>query len=84
MGPDATIRDGQRALELAEKVFAARPESAHAEVVAAALAELGHCSEAAEWQRRALELASSGEPAAQRRVVLALYAQGPPCAYPAR
>jgi tetratricopeptide (TPR) repeat protein len=83
MGPDRSLRDGARALELAETVFAARQQAASAVVVAAALAELGRCDEAAEWQRRVLELNSDLEIIGYITEVLALYAQGPPCAYPA-
>jgi tetratricopeptide (TPR) repeat protein len=82
MGPDPSIRDGERALELAEKVFATKPEPAYAEVVAAALAELGRCDEAAEWQLRVLEVTSSEELTTRLQEVLAIYQQGAPCAYP--
>jgi tetratricopeptide (TPR) repeat protein len=51
--PDVSIRDGQRALQLALKVHAADPAPAHAETVALALAEQGRCGEAREWIRRA-------------------------------
>ncbi len=83
MGPDTSIRDGDRALELAERVFAARQQAATAVVVAAALAELGRCDEAAEWQRKALEQSSDRAITARLTGILAIYAQGPPCAYPA-
>ena len=82
MGPDASIRDGQRALELAEKVFAAKPEPAYAEVVAAALAELGRCDEATVWQQQVLEATSNEEQIARLKEVLAIYDQGAPCAFP--
>jgi len=82
MAPDAQVRDGARALELAEKVFAARPETAYAEVVAAALAELGRCDEAVEWQRQVVESTQEPELAVQREGVVELYSAGPPCRYP--
>lgn len=85
MGPVPDLRDGERALGLAERVFAARPTAAHAEVVAAALAELGRCDEAAKWQRQTLSAAGSEEPGRTddtRRAVLARYEAGPPCRYP--
>lgn len=83
MGPEPSIRDGARALDLAEKVFAAQPRPEYAEVVAAALAALGRCEEAAKWQLEVLERTSGDELLEQRRKVLALYSQGPPCSYPA-
>jgi len=84
MGPDLSIRNGERALQLAEKVLAAQPTPAHAEVVAAALADLGRCGEALELQRQVVEESSSEELATRRQEVLAIYAQGPPCAYPVK
>ena len=83
MGPDTSIRDGERALELAEKVFAARQETAYGEVIAAALAQLGRCDEAAEWQRQVLERSSGQAITTRLTEILAIYAQGPPCPYPA-
>lgn len=56
-GPDPSVRDGARALELAKAVWSALPASGHAETVALALAELGRCEEAAEWQREAIAAA---------------------------
>lgn len=46
------VRDGARALELAESVARERPLPEHVETVAIALAELGRFSEAAELERR--------------------------------
>ena len=83
MGPDTSIRDGERALELAEKVFAARQQAASAVVIAAALAELGRCNEAAEWQRKVLERSSGQAITTRLTEILVIYDQGPPCAYPA-
>lgn len=51
--PDRSIRDGARALELAQAVWQAQPSAAHARTVALALAELGRCEEAAQWRRTA-------------------------------
>ena len=50
--PQYDLRDGQRALELSQKIYAATNSPEHGALVAMALAELGRCSEAAEWQRR--------------------------------
>ncbi len=80
--PDLSLRDGQRALELAERVFAAQQSLGHAATVALALAELGRCTEAANWQQNALAAARQ---AARQDLVddlqksLDLYASGPPC-----
>lgn len=50
--PELQLRDGVQSLELAHRVFNATGAGQHAALVALALAELGRCSEAAEWQRR--------------------------------
>jgi tetratricopeptide (TPR) repeat protein len=53
--PDLSIRDGQRALPLAQSVFQADPSSGHARTVAMAYAETGECKEAVKWQKRAID-----------------------------
>ncbi|HEY7186999.1 MAG TPA: tetratricopeptide repeat protein [Vicinamibacterales bacterium] len=53
--PDRSIRDGQRAFDLATAVYQREPSPAHGETVAIALAELGRCDEAVDWMRRAIE-----------------------------
>jgi tetratricopeptide (TPR) repeat protein len=50
--PQLELRDGARALDLAQRVYDATHAAQHGALVALALAELGRCSEAAEWQRR--------------------------------
>jgi tetratricopeptide (TPR) repeat protein len=60
--PDASLRDGKRALELASKVYTAMPTAAHAETAALALAEAGNCANAAEWQKKAIEAARKEGP----------------------
>jgi tetratricopeptide (TPR) repeat protein len=50
--PQSDLRDGTRALDLAKLVYNATGTLQHGALVAIALAELGRCSEAAEWQRR--------------------------------
>lgn len=55
--PDEAVRDGKRALEIALLVFEADSSPRHAQVVAQALAELGRCEEAAEWQEKLIESA---------------------------
>jgi tetratricopeptide (TPR) repeat protein len=83
--PDPELRDGERALDLAQRVFKARQTVGHAELLALALAELGRCQEAAQWQERALE--SAQHLGAEERVprlaeALARYQEGPPCRPP--
>ncbi len=82
--PDAALRNGTRALELATRVYEAAPSLSHANLVAEALAELGRCEEAATWTGRLLELAEGLT--AQVRTALeatrARYAAGPPCRPP--
>jgi protein O-GlcNAc transferase len=61
--PDRSVRDGSRALALAQAVWQAQPTADHARTVALALAELGRCREAADWRRTALGPARQpGEP----------------------
>ena len=59
--PQLELRDGGRALELAQRVYKATSAAQHGALVALALAELGRCSEAGEWQRRMIE--STHDPA---------------------
>jgi tetratricopeptide (TPR) repeat protein len=54
VAPDAALRNGQRALDLATTVYQRAAAPAHAETVAMALAELGRCSEALDWLRRGI------------------------------
>jgi tetratricopeptide (TPR) repeat protein len=51
--PDRTLRDGQRALTLATRVYEVQRSPVHGESLALALAELGRCQEAATWMQRA-------------------------------
>ncbi len=87
--PDPAVRDGEQALRLARSAFDSRPSVGHAETVAMALAELGHCEQAAEWQRKALE-ASQSQPAgaaaaaavARLQSTLKIYESEESCRYP--
>lgn len=54
--PDAEVRDGERALELARGLHRERPSVRHAETLAWALAETGRFEEAAGLVRQALEV----------------------------
>ncbi len=61
---DPELRDGARALRLAEEVFQAAPRLDHAETLAMAYAEIGRFDEALSWQQRIIERArASGETA---------------------
>jgi tetratricopeptide (TPR) repeat protein len=55
--PDLGQRQGQRALELALKVYRAFEDFVHAKTVAMAYAELNQCSKAVEWMKKAIKLA---------------------------
>jgi tetratricopeptide (TPR) repeat protein len=83
--PDLSLRDGARALELAQAVFAASPSTSHGETVAMALAELGRCEEAAQLEQKVLDAAKGGgdEATATRLAqTLARYRKGAPCRLP--
>ena len=80
--PELELRDGRRALEFARHVYDASNAAPHAALVALALAELGRCGEAAEWQRRALSIAEqqgSTDVAGKLRAALKLYDNAQSC-----
>ena len=52
--PDLELRNGARALELAQSVYKATGTAQHRALVALALAEKGSCNEALEWHRGAI------------------------------
>jgi len=82
--PDGAVRNGEEALNLAQVAFEARPSVGHARTVAMALAELGRCEQAAQWQRKALE-ASQGAAAAtmdELRETLKIYESEKSCRFP--
>ena len=56
--PQYELRDGARALKLAQSLYEATGSLQHGTLVSLALSELGRCSEAAEWQRKMIELAT--------------------------
>lgn len=81
--PDRALRDGGRALELAQAVAQAEQTAGHLETVALALAELGRCPEAAEAQRQAVALARASGDAlflGELEEALARYEATNPCA----
>jgi hypothetical protein len=55
--PQFDLRDGARALELAQLIYKATGSIEHGALIAMALAELGKCSEAAEWQQQMITAA---------------------------
>lgn len=83
--PEAELRDGPRALDLARRVFEASPTVFHGETVAMALAQTGRCAEAAQWQARLLDqLSEQGVEASEaQRKSLERYRAGAPCTPPA-
>lgn len=78
--PDRSLRDGQRAVTLAEQAFALDPSADNVETLAMAFAEAGDFEKALVWQRRLLA-AGSGDDAARRRWQenLTLYESGRSC-----
>ncbi len=83
--PDDTVRDGGRALALAQALAEQLRTTAVAETVAMAHAELGQFTGAVEWQRLALSVAAeAGQAEAVRRMSanLAGYLSGEPCRIP--
>jgi tetratricopeptide (TPR) repeat protein len=59
--PQTDLRNGTRALDLAQRVFATSSTPQYGALVALALAELGRCSEAADWQRRMIAAAEQDQ-----------------------
>jgi Flp pilus assembly protein TadD len=77
------VRDGRKALEIAQSLLAAGPTPEREEVLALALGETGRFAEAVDHQRRAL---AGGPPGSADRSrlerCLALYQQSVPCRAP--
>ena len=83
--PDDTLRDGARALAVAQALAASLRTTAVAETMAMAHAELGQFAGAVEWQRLAMSVAAeAGQSAAVQRMSanLARYLRGEPCRVP--
>lgn len=80
--PDRAVRDGARAVELAEELYRAVPSTESAETLAMAYAEAGRFDEAVRWQRELVEqLGDEAEAATVQRWRhhLALYERRQPC-----
>ncbi|HKV09347.1 MAG TPA: tetratricopeptide repeat protein [Thermoanaerobaculia bacterium] len=74
------VRDGRKALELAQRLLAAGSTPDREEALALALGETGRFTEAADHQRRALSGTPAGSPnRARREHCLALYERNAPC-----
>ena len=83
--PDDALRDGRRALALAQALAEEIRTTAVAETMAMAHAELGQFAGAVEWQRLAMSVAAeAGQSAAVQRMSanLAGYLRGDPCRTP--
>ena len=79
------LRNGQKALRLAQEAFASRPTLNGAETVAMAYAELGQYEAAVRWQQAALvsaQIAGRTEVAQQVQKRLDLYEERRPCREP--
>ncbi len=83
-GPDLSLRDGARAVDLAQRIYQAIPNVQHAELMAMALAEAGRCDEAAELQRQALGAArmASATELAERLAATLEHLDRRPCRMP--
>ena len=60
--PQQDLRDPARALELSRQVYRATGAVGHGAVIAMALAGLGRCEEAVQWQREMIEKAEQSDP----------------------
>lgn len=80
--PEPAVRDGERALRLAQGLFEVERSLEHAVAVAMAFAELGRFEQAAEWQASLVRQAEAAELDAARlsqlRSHLELYRRGQP------
>lgn len=82
--PDPQIRDGRKALEIAQRLMADRPSLEHAETMAMALAETGNFEEAANVQQQVLAEVErrGGAPLAGQQQRLRTYLDGRPAREP--
>jgi tetratricopeptide (TPR) repeat protein len=56
--PQYNLRDGERALKLAQSLYETTGSLDHGALVSLALSELGRCAEAAGWQRKLIDIAT--------------------------
>jgi tetratricopeptide (TPR) repeat protein len=80
--PQNDLRNGARALELAQLVYKSTGAVEHGVLVTMALGELGRCSEAAELQRKLIAVAEQEHQTdllTKLRAGLKQYEAGPPC-----
>lgn len=85
--PDPGVRDGRRAVALAETLVATTKTTGAAETMAMALAEVGQFAGAVEWQRLAIDVARDAgrrDLAQLMSANLASYMRGAPCRTPWR
>jgi tetratricopeptide (TPR) repeat protein len=59
--PSHDLRNGTRAFELAQRAYKASGSLEHGAVISMALAELGRCAEALEWQKKLIAAAERAE-----------------------
>jgi len=59
--PNYEVRNGARALELAQRTYKETGSLEHGAVISLALAELGRCADALEWQRKLIDAAQRSE-----------------------
>jgi tetratricopeptide (TPR) repeat protein len=82
--PDLSVRNGEEALDVALAIYEREKAPAHAETVALALAEVGRCSEAAEWMRRGIaDAEAAGDGSEIRRLSIELPKFAAPSCRPA-
>lgn len=80
--PVVELRNGERALGMAQLLYQQTGALEHGELVGMALAEIGRCGEAVELQRRLIAVAEREQKAdllIQLKARLNQYEKGPPC-----
>jgi tetratricopeptide (TPR) repeat protein len=80
--PQYDLRDGNKALQLAKLVYQATGSVNHGAIVALALAELGRCGEASEWQRKMIaeaEREGNTDMVIKLKIDLQRYEKAQPC-----
>ena len=83
--PVDSLRDGPRALQLAEELYRDETSAFHVETLAMALAEVGRLEEAVQFQEKALIAVTNAgrtELIARFQANLTLYLEGRPCRAP--